>query len=403
MKQSAKVFPGGVRQLILYLTFIGSFAPLSTDLYLPAMPDMAVQFHTGPDVMAYTLSGFLFSFALSMLVWGPFSDKYGRRPVLLIGTVLYMASTSMLALTDSLAMLIGLRCLQGAGSGALSAISLAIVKDIFRGPLMAKVITVIQAMHVLAPMLAPVLGGGLLLFVSWRGIFASQLVCGAAAFAGAFLLRETLPKATEGPALSVLLRIPAVLSHRAFRHMLLLFSAAVMPFFAYLGTSAFIYQQEFGVSAQAYSLFFAANAGITMVGPIGYMMVFNRWNEKRLISGVFALILLSGLWLCCAGGMCAWSYFAAYLCISFVGSVLRAPSTVLMMNCLKTDTGTVSALIGCCGLLFGSLAMTLASLPVWRDYIISDAVICTLIGFLGSLYWLWMCRTGLYTEKQDNA
>ncbi|MDD6181801.1 MAG: MFS transporter [Desulfovibrionaceae bacterium] len=387
------VFPGGARPFIYFLTFIGAFAPLSTDLYLPAMPAMTAQFHAGPELMGLTISGFLFCFALSMPVWGPFSDKYGRRPVLLAGAALYIVSCVVLALTDSLAMLIFWRCAQGVGSGALSTVSLALVKDVFRGAALVRVVALVQTMHVLAPMLAPVLGGALLMITSWRGVFWVQACCGALALAGGWAQKETLRHPLTGSPLDALLRVPFVLSDRGFRHLLLLFSAAVMPFMAYLGISAYVFQAVFDVSPQQFSLFFAANAAVSMLGPLCHMRVFHVWNRRRFIAGSFLTILAGGIALIVVGDQGPFWFALCFLPITFAGSAVRPPSTVLMMRQLSTDTGTVSSLIGSAGLLCGSLSMTLCAASFWPDYITAAAVISCTVGAVGFGYWLWLDRT----------
>ena len=130
----------GRKALIVYLAFLSAFTPLSTDLFLPALPIMAEYFQATPGLTNLTLMGFMFFFALSMLVWGPLSDKYGRRPVILAGLTLYLLSSVMCALSSDIWMLIGGRVIQATGSGAVSAVAMAITKDVFRGRTMENVL-----------------------------------------------------------------------------------------------------------------------------------------------------------------------------------------------------------------------------------------------------------------------
>ncbi len=180
-----KVFAPGNRWLVAYLAFLSAFAPLSTDMYLPALPHMTQALQTTDALSSLSISCFLLLFGASMLFWGPLSDKYGRKPVLYTGALLYVVSSLFLALAQSIWPLLFWRAVQAVGSGGISAMALAIVKDVLRGRAMEKVITWIQTITILAPMLAPVIGGALLAVTDWRGIFVCLLLCGLlAALAG---------------------------------------------------------------------------------------------------------------------------------------------------------------------------------------------------------------------------
>ena len=157
-----KVFAPGNRWLVAYLAFLSAFAPLSTDMYLPALPHMTQALQTTDALSSLSISCFLLLFGASMLFWGPLSDKYGRKPVLYTGALLYVVSSLFLALAQSIWPLLFWRAVQAIGSGGISAMALAIVKDVLRGRAMEKVITWIQTITILAPMLAPVIGGALL-------------------------------------------------------------------------------------------------------------------------------------------------------------------------------------------------------------------------------------------------
>ncbi len=143
--QSNRIFLPGNRFVVAYLAFISAFAPLATDMYLPALPAISQSLNVDNALASYTLSSFLFVFAFSMLVWGPLSDKYGRKPVLVCGSIVFILSSMAIAMSQSFWPLFFWRLAQAAGSGSASAMSLAIVRDILRGRLMEKVISSMQA------------------------------------------------------------------------------------------------------------------------------------------------------------------------------------------------------------------------------------------------------------------
>lgn len=386
---SRRVFTLGNRCLIGYLAFMGAFAPLSTDMFLPALPNMTAAMHTTASLTSLTVSGFLLVFALSMLVWGALSDKYGRKPVLFAGFVLYVISSAAIALTDTIVSLLIWRAVQALGSAAISAMALAIVKDVLRGSAMERVVTLLQTVTILAPMCAPVVGGVILLFTDWRGVFWCLTGCGLVGFAGLPALSETLSRPTQGSVFQVFSRIPFVLRNTGFSALLLTFSAVTMPIMAYIAVSTYVFQSVFQLSAQAYSAFFAFNAAMSLAGPLLHIRFFKHADLTRVITGYLLITCLAGVALVCVGGQSAWAFALLYAPISCCTSAIRPPSTVLMMNQLRTDNGTVTALINSGGLLLGSLAMLLCSLPFWGSFILATGAISFAVG--GLALWAWFC------------
>lgn len=190
---------------------------------------------------------------------GPFTDKFGRKPILYIGIVLYILGSLTCVLSQSIYHLIAGRAIQAIGSGAIQAVSMAIVKDNFKGLVMERVLVWIQTLTILCPMLAPIIGAFLLEFISWRGLFVVLILCGILGLILCFFLKETLTNATEGSALRSLTRIGFVLKNKGILILLFTFSLIIMPVMSFLSTSSFIYMDLFKLSAQEYSYFFALN------------------------------------------------------------------------------------------------------------------------------------------------
>ena len=150
--------------------------PLSTDLYLPALPTMTIYFHVPEYQINLTLILFFIFFSLATLIWGPLSDKYGRRPILLIGLTGYTIASILCADSSSVYQLILFRVMQAIGGGAASAVAMAIVKDVYQGRKRESILALVQSMIVISPALAPVVGALLLNFTSWRGVFVTQAI-----------------------------------------------------------------------------------------------------------------------------------------------------------------------------------------------------------------------------------
>lgn len=383
--------------LMVFVTFVSAFPPLATDLYLPAMPVMGREFSASASAIQFTLSGFTICFALSMLIWGPLSDRYGRKPILYGGAVFFIVASVIAALAPNLETLIAARALQGVGSAALSNVAMSIVKDSFSTHRVEKMLAFMQTFIVLAPMVAPVLGGAILLVMSWQGIFWILAVSGIIAFVGTFFVKESLKDALEGPWTRSLSRIPYVLKNRGFFLLLLLFSAMAMPFMAFLAVSTYIYQSVFGVSAQAFGLYFASTAFVAMLGAIAYIKFFHRFSRYTLLLGVFIIVAIAGALLLIIGTANVFIFTALAMLISFVCSVSRAPATVLMLYQLDTDTGTVSALMGSAAFLFGAFSMLICSLP-WSNFVYAYGTISCVLGLFATIFWIFLNKKKLFRE-----
>jgi len=386
----ASPLTSGQKRLIAYLAFLNAFVPLSTDLYLPAMPVMARHFNATPDELNFTLLAFFFLFAVAMLVWGPLSDRYGRRPILLAGAAAYTAASVLCALSGSIGMLVVWRSVQAVGSGAISAVSMAIIKDTFKGRVMENVLAAVQTMTVLAPMVAPVLGGFLLTFTTWKGTFWVLSACGTAALLGGLFLKESLEAQGEGTLLSALGRIGAVLAVPRLLRLLLLFAVAHMAFMPFLATSSYIYQNMFGLSPQAFSLFFAANAVCSLLGPLAYIRFLRDLPKREFVAACFGATAMAGVALLLFGGKSAAAFALSFAPVSLCAGAVRPYGTMLMMNQLDSDNGTVAALIGSFNLTLGSIAILLCDLP-WPDFITADGGIALGAGAFSLLCWLRLC------------
>lgn len=394
---AAEAFRFGQKPLIVFLAFLNAFVPLSIDLYLPALPGMARFFASSESAAKLTLSLFMLFFACSMLLWGPFSDKYGRKPVLRLGLALYIGASFWCAVATDMQWLILGRIVQAVGCGAVQSVSMAVVKDVFRGRIMENVLVWIQTMTILCPLLAPVLGAFLLQFIPWRGLFILLMSGGAAGFLLSFALRETLRNPLQSSPLRSLSRIGYVLRDKGFRSLLVIFSIAAMPFMAYLSSSAFIYENMFGTTTQAYSYFFAANASCSLLGPVLYMRVLRYAPRTLFIALCFSVTLCGGLLLLFFGSSGPWAFALLFMPMTFMGSASRPVGAVLMMSQLDSDNGTVVALMSSTALFCGSVSMLLCSLG-WDNLVVAVGTICAVCGGVCLSGWLLVNKSKRYKE-----
>lgn len=386
--KSNRIFFLGNQYLVVYLTFISSFAPLSTDMYLPALPKMAQMLHTSDELISYSMTSFFFIYALSTLFWGPISDRYGRKPVLIYGSAVYIIACIFIAITNSIWILLIMRGLQAVGCAAASAMSLAIVKDVLKGTFMEKIVSFMQAAHILAPLCAPLIGGAMLYFINWRGVFMAQALCGATAMAGAFCLKETARLKQTLSLKNTFIRLINVVKNPHFLKPFILFSAMTMPFMSFLAVSAFVYQSEFNLSAQAFSLFFALNAFFSLLAPLAHVYCLVNFSRIKIITFELLIMFISGFLIICIGNNGPWCFALLMAPLTFCGAAMRVPSTILLMEANKGDNGAVSALIQFGALLFASFSMFIAPLSIWPHPVMAIGVIAAAISGICLLCWL---------------
>ncbi len=260
------------RAFTLLLAAMTALTALSIDMSrLPAMPQMQRSFGASVSSVQLTLSIFLLGFAVGQLVAGPLSDRIGRRPVLLGGLGLFTAAGFICAASPSLPLLLLGRCLQGMGACVGPVVARAIVRDRFEGERSAAVLSQVTQVMILAPLIAPTLGGYVLVAFGWPAIFVLLGIAGAAIWA---TCRVRLPETrqdhgdAERPdfAREMALGFRQVLSHPAsLRHTLTTcFTHAGM--FAYISAAPFLYINDFGVPRQQFGLYFALTAAAFLAG-----------------------------------------------------------------------------------------------------------------------------------------
>ena len=272
------------------------------------------------------------------------------------------------------------------GGSAAGVVATAIVKDVYSGRKRGSVLAIVQSMVLISPAVAPILGAFLLKVTSWRGIFGSLTGIGVLAMAGGLLFQETIPQRTSGMLLPSLGRLGRVLQNRGFTFLLLLFSLGSISGLAFIASSTYIYQDGFQLSEQMYSFYFALNALGLIAGPMIYLWLSQRFHAENIILACYRHDRRQR-----AAGLPAGKPAAVGLCPVHPaclgrGSCLRPPATNMMLEQQKGDSGAVSSLIGCTGLLMGSLGLTLISLP-WNNMILALGIMTFSTAAVSLIAW----------------
>jgi DHA1 family bicyclomycin/chloramphenicol resistance-like MFS transporter len=381
----------GRKGLIIFLAALSAFPALSTDLYLPALPGMTAYFGVPEYQTNLTLILFFIFYAVAILMWGPLSDRFGRRPVLLVGLACYTVAGALCAVSANVFQLMVFRVLQAVGAGAASSVSTAVVKDAYAGRKRELTLAIIGSMVVLSPMVAPAIGALILQVTSWRGAFMAQAALGVLMFAGTVAFEETLRTKLTGNPLSSLKRLGIVLKHSTFRYLMVNFSLTGVAGMAFITSSSYIYQAQFGVSSQAYSGFFAVFSVGLAVGPQLYMWLSRRVTRTAIITGCFVVCTLSGVLIIFIGPLGPWPMILVMMPASLSFGCVRPPATYILLDQHEGDAGSVSALMGSWHMVLSSAGMVIVSLDIWgRIELVGTMTL--VLGLLSLLMWLSLGR-----------
>ncbi|MDG9730442.1 multidrug effflux MFS transporter [Ignatzschineria sp. RMDPL8A] len=302
--------------LVAILTLMAAFGPLSIDLYLPAFLQIQEGLNADPSDVKRTLTTFLTGLCIGMMFYGSLSDKYGRRKLVLIGSVIYTATSIISAFATSIEYLIYARFFQAIGAGACMVVGRAIIRDVFSGKKVAMMMSVVQVILMIAPLAAPFIGVQVLkLFDSWRALFWLLAFFGIITFLSTlFFLPETYKKEDrqEVSILGTFYNYIRILKKPDSLGSILGCALPSGFVFAYITGSPHLYQQTYGVSEQTFSLLFGINIIGVIISALLNIVLLRRFSVNSLI--MFGLS-----WMAVAGVITF--FFADYSLISFLISI----------------------------------------------------------------------------------
>ncbi|WP_159994285.1 multidrug effflux MFS transporter [Roseomonas sp. 18066] len=352
------------------LALLMGFASISTDMYLPAMPAMGAALQASPGRMALTLSGFLVGFSLGQLLWGPIGDRHGRRLPIAAGLVLFVIGSAGCALSETAWQLVGWRLVQALGACAGPVLARAMVRDLHGRERSAQILSGLMLVMAIAPLIAPILGGQVLAFGTWRSIFWILAGIGLVALLSLLALPESLPPAR---------RSRAPLSGALRDYLLLARDPAVMGFalvggffyagaFAYIAGTPFAYIAYYQVPDRLYGLLFGASIlGVMATNAVNARLV-GRFGSARLLRFGAAGLALSGLAAALQAGT-GWGGLPALVAPLFVymsmAGFIIANSVAGALAFHPRRAGAASALVG--AVHYGSGVLSTALIDRFAD------------------------------------
>jgi DHA1 family bicyclomycin/chloramphenicol resistance-like MFS transporter len=338
----------GVIALVFYLLYMQMFSMFATDMYTPALPSMSAYFATGESLVNLTVMLFFAFMLVGMLLFGPLSDKYGRKPLLCVGCVFYSLASLVCALAFSIWMLLIARIFQALASGMVEVVAMALVKDCFDGRARENVLLWTQALFILGPIAAPLVGGWTLLFFTWRASFFILMALGLFGFLMSLVFKESLPpdQRITGSPLSSFGGLVKVARNRSFTLFMLVTTAfSAVPFTTYLMASPYIYEGHFSLSPQAYSYFFGATAALSVLAVPLYKLT-QRWvSLRRMTSVLIVLAGLAGVGILVMGARSVVFFFLCMVVLYITGSMIRPYSTNILLEMCTNDVGAASSLM----------------------------------------------------------
>ena len=348
------------RRLPLMLGVLQAVGPVSTDMYLPAFPAIESSFRSASGTAQITLATWFLGLSVGQFVTGALTDRFGRRIPLMLGTLIYALGSAGCALSGSVAILAAFRFLSALGASASMIIPRAVVRDVSEGHDAARMMSQLILVLGAAPILAPSLGGLVLLAATWRDIFWIMTAYGLVGFLIAWrLLPDTLAPERRLPlsAISTILRSARILQERSFTTHTLLLSASSFSLFAYLGGSPVLFIDRFGFSPALYAIQFGAIAATYILCSQLNIYAIRAFGINQTLSVACSIYLVSAIVLGCLASFPGVGPIPFALAIAialgmtgFIGPI----ATVGALHRHSQHAGTASALLGTVTFLVGA-------------------------------------------------
>ncbi|AKJ43877.1 Bcr/CflA family multidrug efflux MFS transporter [Pragia fontium] len=385
--------PGGSRRgLIFILGLLSMLMPLSIDMYLPAMPGIALDFGVSDGMVQLTLSAYIIGFAVGQLFYGPMADSIGRKPVIIGGVFVFALAAAGCALVQTVEQLILLRCLHGLAAASASVVISALMRDMFSKEEFSRMMSFVTLVMTIAPLMAPIIGGFLLIWFSWHAIF--WVLSGTALLAVLlvkFCIPETLRKENRQKFnfMTTLRNFASLFRHRRVISYMLSSAFSFAGMFSFLSAGPFVYIGLNGVSPQNFGYYFALNIVCLFIMTTINSRNVRRMGAVKMLRLGLTVQFIMGMWLVFSlvAGLGFWSLVigvAGYMgCISMISSNAMA----IILEDFPHMAGTAASLAGTLrfgvgAAVGGGLALMTAN-TAWP--MVSSMAFCV----IGAVFFYW--------------
>lgn len=337
---------------IMLLGAMSAVPAMTMDMYLPSMPEMTRDLGTTQSLVQGTISGLMIGAAVGQLLWGPISDRFGRRRPFMVGVSLHVVMSIACAFSPDIYFMLAARILQGVGNAATIVAAMAALRDRYNGPAASSGLSGIQSIVAIAPLIAPSIGGFIAHLWGWRAVFIALALVGLAVIAMvALLLEETHPpeRRTTGGVLTLARTYGPLIRDPRFLAAAIIPAMATTTLYTYISTSSFAYMEGYGLSEQAFVAVMAANGIFIIFGAqLNSRLVIRAGQRRMLLIGLTLGILSAAamLALTATGTGGVWG-FAIPMAIALMATFMVMPNGIALALAEQGNrAGSASAVVG---------------------------------------------------------
>ena len=361
---------------------------LAIDMYAPALPTMTEAFGVSALYLNNTVFSFLFASTIAMVLAGPVSDRFGRKPVFLGGCILFALGSLLCAMAPNVEVLVVARAIEALGCGCSTTLAAAIVQDAYEGEDLKLAMTLLQSLVIAGPVLAPFLGSFAVEHVGWRGIFWGLTAGGMVTIVMACLISETYDaranagKKLAATLLGMLSGAKTLLGNKSFTALALFIGVTGIPFFAFIAVSSYILLDDFQMSYLGYSFVYAGACLANMIAPFVYMRLSRTWYTAQIMRLVIVLMLVAFALLALVGRINPALFLLAFIPYALAEGIARPAAYLVLLDQPSSIVGTASAIGNFSYGVITAFATIAATLP-WPSFLFGLAAL-VLVSALGS-------------------
>ncbi|MFA5292700.1 MAG: multidrug effflux MFS transporter [Phycisphaerae bacterium] len=376
---------------IIFLALLAAIPALSTDMYLAAIPFLAKIWNAGENIVSLSLVLWFASFSIFLLICGPISDRFGRKPVLLVGLGVFIAASFLCATAADVWQLIIYRIFQGASAAAPSSMCMAICRDRYEGEKRKRALAYIGIILAVAPMIAPTIGGILLKFSSWRFIFLTQGVLVLITWLLSFGYQETAGEKIKGGIFNMFSRYITLFQNTSYMLANTTMGLLAGPFFGFIAFSSIVYIQIYHLSSMSFGLLFGLNGLMSMLGAFSCTRLMKKYSDIQLLTTSIIGCILAALGLIAFGGVNYFAFAGFISLFTFCCSLSRPLSNHLILWQVNHDIGTASSFIVFYQFIVGATCMWIATAG-WKNPIFAFSILAFIFPLVVLIIWPFLLK-----------
>jgi DHA1 family bicyclomycin/chloramphenicol resistance-like MFS transporter len=377
--------------LMVLIITLSIFAPLSTDMFLPALDEMVEFFGTDEATMSMTMYMFMLFLAIGILLLGPVGDKYGRRNVLIGSLTVYIIASVACSMATNIWVMIIFRIIQSIGAGGAMSTAVALIRDCFEGDKRSRVLTIVAVIGVLGPVAAPLLGQVLIWNLGWQSTFWTPAIIAGVCMIMTIMLPGDIPKERyKGSILGAAGTVIPILKNGDFRRFTIMMNMVAFCILAYISVSEYIYKDKgFGVG-DMYSVYLAA----AMLIGVGLMLLINKlgskMSNKTHLKVVFILVLFAVIVMWTVGDMHPMLFLLGVIPIITVSATARSFGFNILLAQDVGNSGAISSVLNFMNFMFATAGMIVVVNLPFDNYVMSVACCFTIYLVVFTVLWARM-------------